>query len=243
MGRCLGILLRDRCDLTICSRDAEKAQAVAGRLRLKASGIGECVQGSDVIVAAVPSESLPDLAREISAKLRPSSLFVDVSSVKCGIVEQVSGALPPSVEYVSIHPLFASARVRPKNVILVGVRTGRLGSLFKLLLSSSGARVTEASAEDHDRAMAAVQVLHHFAYLSMRDAFSDMGCSVAGGGISAFETHTLRKTLGVMRLIESNLQTVSYIQRKNKYAPSARRLLIEAAERLDRSYSRPDGPD
>jgi len=235
-------LLRGRCDLTVCGRDADKAQAVARRLGLKASDIGGCVKGSDVVVAAIPSESLPAFVRDISAMLRPGSLFVDVSSVKCGIVEQVSGALPRSVEYVSIHPLFASARVRPKNIVLVGVRTSRLGPLFKLLLSSSGARVTEASAEDHDRAMAAVQVLHHFAYLSMRDALADMVCNVAEGDISAFETHTLRKTLGVMRLIESNLQTVSYIQRKNKYASSARRLLIEAAERLDRSYNRPDGP-
>lgn len=233
MGRSLTRLLKNHCDITLCSRRPDRALSVAKRLGVSASGVKDCVAKSDVVIAAIPTDDLRQFAEQVSETMRPGSLFVDISSVKCGVVEALSGILPAHTEYVSIHPLFASAAVGRKNVIVIPVRGNSWGLHLKQLLASSGMRVTESTAEEHDKVMATVQVLNHFAYLSLRSAMARLDC---GKDIEPFKTHAFRKSLAVLKLIEGNLQTVELIQRGNKYAPSVRELFIKEAKRLDQQY-------
>lgn len=234
MGRCLTRLLRNHCDITLCSRRPDRAISLAKRLDVNASGIESCASKSDIVIVTIPTEDLQPFAEQISKRMQPGSLFVDISSVKCGVVEVLSKTLPTNVEYASIHPLFASAAVGKKNVILIPVRGSRWIPHLKRLLTSSGMRVTESTAEEHDKVMAAVQVLHHFAYLSLRSAMARLDW---GQDMESFRTHAFRKSLAVLRLIEGNLKTIELIQRRNKYAPYVRELFIKEAKRLNQYYS------
>lgn len=233
MGRCLTRLLRNYCDITICSRRPDRASSVAKRLGVGASGIKNCVAKSEIVIAAIPTEDLQPFVEQISETMRPGSLFVDISSVKCGVVEVLSRTLPANIEYASIHPLFASAAVGQKNVILIPVRGNRRSPHLKQLLTLSGMHVMESTAEEHDKAMAMVQVLHHFAYLSLRSAMARLDW---GQGRESFKTYAFRKSLAVLKLIEGNLQTIELIQRRNKYAPFVRELFITEAKKLNQQY-------
>lgn len=236
MGRCIAALLRGSCDLTIMGRDAVKANAVAGRMGIR-GGAPADLPRMDVVVLTVPTGALLSSAREASSLMKTGSLLVDVSSVKCGVVGEICSALPDGVFFISIHPLFASPRVRVKNTVVVPVRPGPWMPALTGLLARAGMRVKEASAEEHDRVMATVQVIPHFALLSIKKAIARDGCA-GGDDLEPFLTHNIIKIMRTIGLIDRNVATIEMIQRENKYATAARKTFIEEAAKLDAHYSR-----
>ncbi|MBC7112461.1 MAG: prephenate dehydrogenase/arogenate dehydrogenase family protein [Candidatus Methanomethyliales bacterium] len=236
MGRCMARLLKKSTEVTLCGRSFRRAARVAKIVGVRVADIDICMLQSDILIAAVPPTSLPELAGEASQHMRDGALFVDISSVKCGIVEEVTRLLPERLEYVSIHPLFASHRVGIKNVVIVPVRVRCWMDKFRELLLTCGMSVVECSAEEHDRAMATFQVLHHFAYLSLKGALKRLGFEEKE---SPFTTYSFKRTLAVLRLIEGNIQAIEEIQRRNKFSDDARRIFIEEAKRLDNLFRTP----
>lgn len=236
MGKCLATLLRGHCDLKICSRDIRRAERVARRLGATASGIEGC-DDRQIVFMAVPTASLPEIAGRLSSIMVAGSLLVDISSVKCGVIEKVDGILPSSINYVSIHPLFFSPRTSEKNAIVVPVRPGIwLHSLMELL-ASCDMRVRELGAEEHDRVMAAVQVVHHFSLLALRATLDRMGFANKED-LRPFMTRSLGRSLSVIGALERNIETIEMIQKENIYSDSARTTFLEEAKKISRSYSK-----
>lgn len=235
MGRCLSALLCGHCDLTVCSREPEKARHLARKLGAKGAGYEGC-EGKDIVFLAVRTQDLAETARKVAVHMAIDSLLVDLSSVKCGVVEEVQGALPNCIYYISIHPLFSSQRIKVKNTIVVPIRAGSWMGHLRRLLEMAGMSIKETSAEEHDRAMAIVQATHHFALLSLGATLRQADFN-GFEGLKPFMTHSMTKTLGAMRLVERNLDTIEMIQEKNKYSEYARRRFIEEAKRLDKRYS------
>jgi len=232
----MAALLRRSCDLMIMGRDAGKANAVAGRMGIR-GGASADLSGMDVVVLTVPTGALLSSAREASRLMKTGSLLVDVSSVKCGVVEEICSALPDGVFFISIHPLFASPRVRVMTTVVVPVRPGPWMPALTGLLASAGMSVKEASAEEHDRTMATVQVIPHFALLSIKKAIAREGYA-GDDALEPFLTHNIIKIMRTIGLIDRNIATIEMIQRENKYATAARKALIEEAAKLDAHYSR-----
>jgi prephenate dehydrogenase len=237
MGRCMATLLRSACDLTITSRDSSRANEIADRLGIKgcgAMGLSEM----DIVILTIPTEVLLPISRQTSQQMRPGSLLVDVSSVKCGVVDKIGRILPDQIFYISIHPLFSSPRVKIRNTMVIPVRSGPWLPIITDLLTRSGMRVTEVSAEEHDRAMATVQVIHHFALLSMENAMVRQGYA-KNEGLEPFLTHNMMKTMNTLKLLNKNMKTIEMIQKINKFSPGARERFIEEAIKLDKRYSKP----
>ncbi len=231
MGRCMAALLKGSCDLTIMSRDACRAAAVARRMGVN-GGTSAALPGMDVVVLTVPTDAMLPSSMEAARLMKPGSLLVDVSSVKCGVVEDICRLLPDRIFFISIHPLFSSPGVKVKNTVVVPVRPGPWLSPLNALLTCAGMRVKEASAEEHDRVMAVVQVIHHFALLSIKNAMAREGYG-RKEDLEPFLTHSVMKTMHTIGQIERNIETIEMIQKENKYARAARRLFIEEAAKLD----------
>jgi prephenate dehydrogenase len=230
----LAALFSGRCDLMICSRDPSRSEKIAAKARAETAEIKDC-SDRDIVFAAVPTHALMSTTRALQPVMKCGSLFVDISSVKCPIVDEIVKMLPGDLMYVSIHPLFSSARARIKNTIVVPIRPGNWMLALTALLEGSGMRLHVANAEEHDKAMAAAQVIHHFALLSMRRALDETGYSKAKD-LEPFITSSLSKSLRVVKLLESNLETIEMIQRSNKFAQYARNKFIEEAKKLDMQY-------
>ena len=235
MGQCLATLLSEHCDLMICSRVLDRAKAVSCKVSAKAAEIEGC-SDRDIVFLAVPTKTLSSTAAMVSGIMPVRSLIVDISSVKCGVVEVIDKSLPQHICYVSIHPLFSSPGARIKNTIVVPIRPGPWMQAFTNLLLSSGIRVYKASMEEHDKAMAATQVIHHFALLSMKRTLAEMGYANLKS-LEPYVTNSLRKTMSIVRLLEKNLETIEMIQRTNKFSSSSRKNFIETANRLDEKYA------
>lgn len=227
MGRCLSTLLKDHADVTLHSRDLKKAEAIAKRIGVVSADIN-AISGSDVVIATIPTGALPRFVEESLGGMSPGAVFVDVSSVKIGLIEEVLKRLPEGAGYVSIHPLFTSPKVKDKDVAFIPVRETATADRFLETLWKSGMNVFKTTPEEHDRATAVTQVLHHFALLTMERVLQRHMKSS-----ERFKTHSLRKTLAVIRLVERNRETALMIQRLNKFGKGIREEFIREAEALD----------
>jgi prephenate dehydrogenase len=126
-------------------------------------------KSSDVVLVAVPMESVVETSIEVGQAMREGTLLAYLSSVKTGIADRISSRVPPRVEYVSIHPLFGPAidHMKGQNIIAVPFKTGQQWKSFAQALRKAGVRVHLMSSEHHDRVMGYVQGMHHFALLSL----------------------------------------------------------------------------
>lgn len=122
----------------------------------------ELVPAADVVVVSVPIAATEGVIREIGPLVRADALLLDVTSIKAAPLRAMLEATEASV--VGTHPMFG-----PGSASLLGQRVvvcrGRGDAWYDWLVASlraCGLVITEASSEEHDRAMALVQVLTHF---------------------------------------------------------------------------------
>jgi prephenate dehydrogenase len=121
----------------------------------------------DIVVLAVPWRALEDVAKAISAYLKPGALVVEVCSIKVRPLAVLSAALPASVDIIGTHPLFGpqSGRggIAGLNIAVCGLPGHDRGArrVARFLNAAFGLNVTRTSAEEHDRQMAYVQGLTH----------------------------------------------------------------------------------
>ena len=135
-----------------------------------------------------------------------------------------------------MHPLFGPVeRFEGENIVLVPVRSGVWLSPLSQILKKAGLNVTVATAEEHDKAMALVQVVHHFALLVLNEMFKHPDKWTTR--LEAFTTKSLRKTLKNLRRIEELIDVVEMIQRLNPYAKEAREHFLKLAHKLHKEFS------
>lgn len=119
----------------------------------------------DILILAVPVQALEAVLRAIAPHVRPSTLVVDVCSVKHKPLEAMQRLLPTDCGILGTHPLFGPQSARfglaGSGIALVPVRgTGwrRVAAFLKHVI---GLDVVVTTAERHDRDMAYVQGLTH----------------------------------------------------------------------------------
>lgn len=117
---------------------------------------------ADVVMISVPIAATEAVIRQVGPHLRPDALLLDVTSIKVAPMAAMLESTRASV--VGTHPMFG-----PGSTSLIGQRVvvcrGRGDAWHNWVIDSLRARgltITEAAPDDHDRAMALVQVLTHF---------------------------------------------------------------------------------
>jgi chorismate mutase/prephenate dehydrogenase len=148
---------------------------------------------ADVVVISVPIRSTEDVIRRIGPLVRPDALLIDVTSIKSAPLQAMLEATRASV--VGTHPMFGP-NVHSLQGQRVVVCQGRGESWYDWLVANLRARglvVTEADAEQHDRAMALVQVLTHF----QTQVF---GWALARVGLPLAESHRFTSPAYLMEL-------------------------------------------
>jgi len=121
--------------------------------------------GCDIVVLAVPTAAIGDVARTIAPHLRPGALVLDVGSIKSQPLALLDAMLPPDIDLVGTHPLFGpqSGRdgIRGLRLTLCPVRGRRSAGVARFLRRRLGLEVIVTTPEAHDREMAYVQGLTH----------------------------------------------------------------------------------
>jgi chorismate mutase / prephenate dehydrogenase len=122
----------------------------------------DMTEDADVVVISVPIAVTEQVIRKVGPRLRPDALLMDVTSIKSAPMAAMLASTRASV--VGTHPMFG-----PGSSSLIGQRVvvcrGRGDAWHTWVVDSLRARgltITEAKPDEHDRAMALVQVLTHF---------------------------------------------------------------------------------
>lgn len=135
----------------------------------KAQGLppGEIAQGADVVIVSVPLGETLRVIREVGPFMRGRQLLMDFSSVKVLPVRAMLEASPSEV--IGAHPLFGPrARLdEGLSICLCPARGGRWLPRIKEILEGGGLRVVLCTPEEHDKAMALVQVVHHLSNMAL----------------------------------------------------------------------------
>ena len=141
----------------------------------------EAARHADVVVIAVPIEVTERVIAEVGPHVREDALLMDVTSVKEGPLATMLRSTKASV--VGTHPMFGPNvhSLQGQRVVVCSGRGEAWEAWLRRQLRARGLEIADASAEQHDRAMAVVQVLNHF-------QTQVMGLTLARLGVPVDET-------------------------------------------------------
>lgn len=158
--------------------------------------------GADIIVLAVPPESIAPLAALISPAIKDGTIVTDVASIKRQAIQDITHYLSPTVPYVPGHPIAGSEKsgaqaidadmfvgrrviLTPQEAEVLSEPVAQIRTLWEYL----GAQVELMPADLHDRIYAYVSHLPQLAAFATKQL-----------------VHSHEKaTAGVMRLSQSNV--------------------------------------
>jgi chorismate mutase/prephenate dehydrogenase len=117
---------------------------------------------ADVTLVAVPIAVTEEVIRRVGPHVPASGLLMDVTSVKTAPIEAMLAATEASV--LGTHPMFGPGvhSLQGQRVVLCKGRGDDWADWVRTVFRARGLVITEATPEEHDRAMALVQVLTHF---------------------------------------------------------------------------------
>src|SRR5262249_17181128 len=149
--------------------------------------------GADVVLISVPIQITLNVIAQLAPFVRKDALLLDITSVKAEPLAAMLRATEASV--VGTHPMFGPG-VHTLQGQRVGLCRGRGDAWYNWLaqmFEARGLTVTEASADEHDRAMALVQVLTHF-------QTQVLGWSLARSGVSLAQSTRFTSPAYLMEL-------------------------------------------
>jgi prephenate dehydrogenase len=167
IGASFGLALREAGFtgdiIGVSSQAALDAGLKSGAINSSA-GLAEAAARADVIYLAQPVNRILQTIEELAHLARPGTLITDAGSTKQKIVQKATTCLPPA-QFLGGHPMAGKEqrgaaaaqadlfRDRPYILTPEGELSQRAAT-FKMWLTRIGARVTEMSAEIHDKTVA-----------------------------------------------------------------------------------------
>lgn len=235
MGSLIAKLLKkDGFNVTICSRRLEAAKKVARRIGVSYNTIEDGVREAEVVVVSVPIENTYKVCKAIAKQMKHDTLLVETSSVKTGITDKLTKELPNHIKYLSIHPLFGpqAKSLGKQNMVVIKTKMNPCSKKLVEYLKGKGAQIAFLSVDEHDRAMAVVQALHHFAMLSFLYTLTTQ--------LRKFKepnkllTRSLKLTLKSANNLLKNMDTITSIQQFNPYAKEMRATYLRLISTLNK---------
>jgi len=223
--------------VVVTGRNLKRAEELAKRYKVEWGEPKEVAKEVEWLILAVPPTAVPELVRELSPLMRSGALVSDISSVKKQVVKRVLEVLPEYIEYISLHPLFGP-EVEPlgETVVVVPVKSYDYWlRLVEKVLVSMGFEVITATPEEHDKAMAVTQVLHHFALASLDEAAERLSKEY-GVDYMKYATRSFKTTLQTIKRLKELSTVIDEIQRLNEYASHAREEFLKTAMKLDKKW-------
>lgn len=122
----------------------------------------DAAAAADVTIISVPIDKTEEVARAVGPHVPVHGLLMDVTSVKEAPIAVMLESTQASV--LGTHPMFGPSvhSLQGQRVVLCRARGEEWANWVAEMLSARGLVITEATPQQHDRAMSIVQVLTHF---------------------------------------------------------------------------------
>ncbi len=144
------------------------------------SASGDIIKEADVCILCLYGEDMKTFVGKYGNNFRPGTLVTDVTGIKGDLPEEIRTMLPQDVEFLSAHPMagregqgfsMSSAEIfRGAGYIIVPHSTNTPESIAWLRHFAEAlgcTRISEVSAEEHDRIIAYTSDLPHAAAAAM----------------------------------------------------------------------------
>ena len=134
------------------------------------NNLQQCVKTADVVILCVPLRIIPKMIRKCSKLMKPSSMLVDISSIKNRSFRElkiVSDFIVP----ICIHPMFGPGASRKQGLKILFVPIRNKENEVQIVKNMfPEAIILEIKNEDlHDQMMAVVLGLTHFVNIVFAD--------------------------------------------------------------------------
>jgi chorismate mutase/prephenate dehydrogenase len=199
----------------------------------------DAAREADVVIISVPIDVTCEVIRSLGPLVRESAVLMDVTSIKAAPMRAMLEATRASV--VGAHPLFGPSvhSLQGQRIVLVPGRGDEWRAWTRSMFAARGLAILEATAEQHDRAMAVVQVLTHF-------STEVMGLAMTRLGVDIRETLAFTSPVYLMELLMTarhfaqSADLYASIQLSNDQTQAMTGAFISAAQALSDILSRGD---
>ncbi len=185
---------------------------------------------ADIVIFSVPMSAFQSLCELTKEKIPTSSIIVDVTSVKVPPLTLLKKYFPTH-QILGTHPIFGPQSGKdgieglPIVLTQISLETHIYDSVKDFLRNTLKLSVIEATAEEHDKAMAHVQGLTHF----IGRAITEMQITD-----TPLATQSYKQLLELVRLVGSDSwELFSTIENENQYAAPARKSFLETLQSLE----------
>ncbi|RMF90113.1 MAG: prephenate dehydrogenase [Methanobacteriota archaeon] len=228
--------------VVITGRDRAKGQKVSKSVGAEYThDNAAAAKEADIVIISVPIEKTVEVIEEVAPHVRSGGLLMDFTSVKVRPAKAMLESAPEDVEIIGTHPMFGPrvAGLEGQTVILTPLRGGRWLDFLEGFFTGRKARVYISTPEEHDRTMAVVQGLTHFAYITTASTIRRLDIDVDHSRRFASPVYELMLDF-IARIVGQNPRLYAAIQMHNPYVEEVHRVFIEEAQRLKEAVSRGD---
>jgi 4-amino-4-deoxyprephenate dehydrogenase len=189
------------------------------------------IQAPDMVLLALPERVAIEAVPFVCTQMREGALLVHTLSVQSRM-SRVIETLEPSIEVVGLNPMFApSLSIVGRSVAAIVQRAGPYSDELLGLISSWGGQVTQVSAEEHDKIVAAMQVLTHATVVAFGAALGELEVDMSLLSALAPPPHTTLLAL-LARIVSGTPEVYWDIQSANPHAPIARNALLNGVSQF-----------
>jgi chorismate mutase/prephenate dehydrogenase len=219
----------------IGGRNSEKARSLASAIGCEYGEPKDIIQEGDYVILALSREAFTSGYVDDLTIYMKDKIVMDILSTKTGIYEKMAlSSKKYGFKYISTHPLFGPETIPyGETIVLIPCDTSyEVVEEAIYFWSSLGFLVVIAEFEEHEKAMATMQVLPHLFMLALSEAIKVLSKKY-GIEYERFKTYNMKKIEDIIERIKNNIEVIKEIQIYNKYASEARKLgvkiLIETA--------------
>ncbi len=245
MGRFFAsILAKEGFDIIITGPNEKKGHHVSKELGVNYTADNpEAAAGSDIVIVSVPIHQTKQVIKDIAPHVKKGSLLMDVTSLKEEPCRTMGKYADKDVEIIGTHPLFSHrvGSIEGQVFILTQVRAGKRFAKIKQFLLEHKARAYESSPAEHDKMMAVVQGLTHFAYISIGKTLQELNINIKDSRRFSSPLYELMLDI-VGRIIGQNPLLYASIQMDNPHIGSVHDRFLQVCQNLKETIDKKDQP-
>ena len=216
-------------NVVITGRNPIKAQLLSREFNAVYMDLEQALSWGEYIILAL-SPSAFDYINLVLSKISNQKVVMDIFSSKSEYykkIEEISKR--NNFRYVSTHPLFGPILypVGERIAIIPSSTSGDVSEVVEFW-RDSGLQPVVTTVEEHEKAMAIVQVLSHFFMLGLNKAIPSLQkeLEVNDETVKQLQTTNFREVLKILSRIQELHSVIIEIQKSNPYAYKAREIGI-----------------
>ncbi|BCU69467.1 chorismate mutase [Stygiolobus caldivivus] len=231
----LSLLILAGHNVVVTGRNPHKAQILSNEFNAVYMEPGQAINWGEYIILAL-SPSARDYILNILSKVPNNKVVMDIFSSKVTFFKEIEEiSKKNSFRYVSTHPLFGPILypVGERIAIIPSVTSGDISEVVEFW-RDSGLQPVLTTVEEHEKAMAIVQVLSHFFILGLNKAIPSLQkeLEINDKVLKDLQTTNFREVSKIISRVNELYPVIIEIQKTNPYAYKAREIGIKELKQV-----------